>query len=260
MRAPADIGMPSLLALPDAEACAALCRELGLSFVELNMNLPQYQRMDAAALCRARDAYGVYFTLHIDERLDVCDFNSGVREAYVRTALSALEIARACGMPVVNMHLNAGVYFSMPTGRVYLYQRYAEHYRQCLEAFRDACGEAMAGADIRLCVENTDGFSPYAQAGVDLLLQSPQFGLTLDVGHLACAGDADLPFYQARMNRLCHMHLHDSRGRQCHLPPGQGASDWRAWLQTAQAHACRAVLEVKTVEGLRASVQTLKNA
>ena len=38
-----DFGMPVLLELDTLEQNAALCRELGLSFVELNMNLPQYQ-------------------------------------------------------------------------------------------------------------------------------------------------------------------------------------------------------------------------
>ena len=38
-----DIGMPTLIELPEIDDCAGLCRELGLQFIELNMNLPQYQ-------------------------------------------------------------------------------------------------------------------------------------------------------------------------------------------------------------------------
>ena len=38
-----DLGMPTLTELPELEDCAALCRELGLQFLELNMDLPQYQ-------------------------------------------------------------------------------------------------------------------------------------------------------------------------------------------------------------------------
>ncbi len=38
-----DLGMPTLIELRSPEDCAELCRELGLQFVELNMNLPQYQ-------------------------------------------------------------------------------------------------------------------------------------------------------------------------------------------------------------------------
>ena len=38
-----QFGIPTLIEIKSLEACAALCRELGLAFVELNMNLPEYQ-------------------------------------------------------------------------------------------------------------------------------------------------------------------------------------------------------------------------
>ena len=37
------LGMPTLMETDTLESCAALCRELKLNFIELNMNLPQYQ-------------------------------------------------------------------------------------------------------------------------------------------------------------------------------------------------------------------------
>ena len=47
-------GMPTLIEIDTLEECAALCKELGLHFIELNMNLPQYQAgaVDVAR-CRA---------------------------------------------------------------------------------------------------------------------------------------------------------------------------------------------------------------
>ena len=36
-------GMPTLIENDSIESCAALCKELNLDFIELNMNLPQYQ-------------------------------------------------------------------------------------------------------------------------------------------------------------------------------------------------------------------------
>jgi len=38
-----DFGMPVLLETQPIEDCAALCGELGLDFIELNMNFPDYQ-------------------------------------------------------------------------------------------------------------------------------------------------------------------------------------------------------------------------
>ena len=34
------LGMPTLMETDTLESCAALCRELKLNFIELNMNLP----------------------------------------------------------------------------------------------------------------------------------------------------------------------------------------------------------------------------
>ena len=70
-----DLGMPALIELPEPEDCGALCRELGLQFVELNMNLPQYQpdRIDRDRLRKIREEYGIYFTIHLDENLNPAD-------------------------------------------------------------------------------------------------------------------------------------------------------------------------------------------
>ena len=61
------LGMPPLIELPDLEDCAKLCRELGLQFVELNMNLPQYQpdQMDVSALSWIAQQYRIGYTLHL---------------------------------------------------------------------------------------------------------------------------------------------------------------------------------------------------
>ena len=38
-----QFGMPTLVELLSLEECCILCKRLGLSFVELNMNLPMFQ-------------------------------------------------------------------------------------------------------------------------------------------------------------------------------------------------------------------------
>ena len=38
-----DFGMPTLIETKTLEECVPLCHALGLQFIELNMNLPQYQ-------------------------------------------------------------------------------------------------------------------------------------------------------------------------------------------------------------------------
>lgn len=121
-----------------------------------------------------------------------------------------------------------------------------------------ALAEREAPAGLAVCVENTGGFPAFAREGLERLLESPRFGLTLDVGHLCAAGNADADFFAAHADRLRHMHLHDCRGGQDHLPLGAGALDWRGALALARARGVRAVVEVKTEAALRASARALR--
>lgn len=254
-----ELGMPFLLETPTPEAACALARELGLAFVELNMNFPQcgLERLDADALRALGRRYGLYFTLHLDEGLDPFAFNPLVREAWLETARRALRLAKAVGAPIVNMHMSKGVYITLPDRRTYLYAMYDKEYERATLALRELADAELAGADALLAVENTDGFAEHEQRAVDRLLESPRFALTLDAGHSLCAGDVDMPFYEARLERLKHMHLHDAKGKSCHLALGDGAIDLSVKLALAGARCERVVLEVKTVEALKRSVSWL---
>lgn len=255
-----EFGMPTLIELPGAEGCAKLCRELGLQFVELNMNLPQYQchQMDSGRLRGIMERYGVYFTLHLDENLDPADFNPHVAQAYLRTVEEAVGLAKTLGMPVLNMHLSRGIHFKLPGKKAYLYDVYRGRYLESIRAFRSRCEAAIGSADVKICVENTDGYTDFQRQALDLLLESQAFALTYDVGHDHGAGGGDGAVILQRRGRLAHFHLHDARGPQCHLPFGEGELDLQKYLRLAEAGDCRAVLEVKTVEGLAQSVRQLR--
>lgn len=256
-----DFGMPTLIELPKAADCAHLCRELGLQFVELNMNLPQYQieTIDVKQLLKIAEQYSIYYTIHLDENLDPCNFNSRVAQAWTRTALDAILLAKAVDAPILNLHLNRGVYFTMPEEKVFLYHQEKARYLSSLKVFRDAVTEATGSSGIRFCVENTDGYDqPFLLEGLDLLLESPVFGLTFDVGHDAAIGCRDLPHILLRKDRLVHMHLHDCSEKKAHLPLGEGQLNYAERITLAREQNCRVVLETKTVAGLKQSVSYLR--
>ncbi len=257
---PVPLGMPTLLEAPCLDESVALAGRLGLDFIELNMNLPEYQigTMPVEAMRRHIVPGGVYFTLHLDENLNVCDFNHDVAEAYLGTVLKAIRVAKDVGIPVLNMHFAQGVYFTLPEGRVFLQERYAGACRRNLDRFHAACEREIGGDDIRICIENCDGYADFARQSIAFLLESDVFALTLDVGHSHAAGGVDEPFYARHGGKLRHMHLHDALEKQNHLPLGDGEIDVPAALARALWHGCRCVLEVKTMEGLARSVARLR--
>jgi sugar phosphate isomerase/epimerase len=256
--------MPTLIELDTLEETAALCRNLGLSFVELNMNLPMYQaeELDTVLLAELAREYGIYYTIHLDEAFNPCDFNSRVAEAYTQTALSTIEAAKELSVPVINMHHQEGIYFTLPDRKAFLFERYKEVYFESLRKFRDSCTAAIGSADIKICVENLFGWqkASFLLEGIDLLLESPNFALTLDIGHNAVTDAGDETAILHRGERLCHMHMHDAVAatQKNHLPLGEGELDILRYLGLAREHNCRVVLETKTVAGLRQSADKLR--
>lgn len=256
-------GMPTLIECSGLRQNLELCRELGLSFVELNMNFPEYQTdtlPSAAELNALRREYGVFFTIHLDENANIADFNPAVREAYLSTARFALRLAKEIGAPVVNMHFHHGVYITLPDRKVYLYHRDRDTYLKSVRAFREMCDRETKDTNVMLCLENTDGFRDFEKEAVDEYLKSPCFGLTWDIGHSKATAERDVPFLLEREDRLTHFHIHDGTTvpPQNHLALGDGEICLEDRLDLARRHRCRCVLETKTVEALRSSVEWLR--
>jgi sugar phosphate isomerase/epimerase len=256
-----NFGMPTLLEIKSLSESAALCQELGLDFVELNMNLPQYQanQIDIAAFAKISKHHDIYYTIHLDENFNPCDFNEKVAMAYTETILQTIEIAKQLEISILNMHLHSGVYFTMPDRKVFLFDEYQSEYVRKLSAFRDICTTAIGDSDIKICVENCGDFAnPCTQKGLEVLLDSSVFALTFDVGHNAGAGYSDEPIIMKYADRLAHFHIHDALGKSNHLVLGSGDMDLMKYIDLAKSHNCRMVLEVKTVAGLRESLKWLR--
>ena len=253
-------GMPTLIETRTLEECAKLCTELGHHFIELNMNLPQYQldKIDVEYFKSIADKYGVYYTIHLDENLNVCDFNPYVAEAYIKTVADTIKIAKQLDIKVLNMHMAKGVYFTLPDRKVFLFSEYKEQYFKSIIDFRNMCKNDIGDADIKICIENCDGYEEFQKEAIELLLESNVFALTFDVGHNHGIGGTDEEFITKHKDRLSHIHLHDAQGRKNHLALGTGEMDIKKYINLAKEQNCRVVLETKTIDGLKQSVEWLK--
>ncbi|MCM1283250.1 MAG: sugar phosphate isomerase/epimerase [Muribaculaceae bacterium] len=251
-----DYGMPTLIELDSLEETARLCQNLGLQFMELNMNLPscQLEKLEETDLLSELKAkYDIYFTIHLDENLNVCDFNKLVAKAYTDTVFRTIQAARRLSVPILNLHMHPGVYFTLPDKKVYLFEKYSGSYRKAWQEFRDMCEDAIGGQNIRICIENTDGYREFEKNAIDMLLESPAFYLTWDIGHSHAANNIDEPFLIERKQKLTHFHIHDGLGKKNHLTLGSGDINLKQRLEIAETCNCRCVVETKTVEALKQS-------
>ena len=213
-------GMPTLIEINGLEETMELCRELGLHFVELNINLPQYQLNHLEKieeLKRLKDKYPLFYTIHLDENLNVSDFNPLVAKAYMETVERTIQVAKKLEIPILNMHMNHGVHFTLPDRKVKLFEQYRETYLESITGFRDMCEQAIGLDDIHICVENTDGFMEYEKEAIELLLQCNVFALTWDIGHSNSCNNKDEAFIMEHANQLQHFHIHDASNKSDHM-------------------------------------------
>lgn len=266
-------GMPTLIENRTLAENIALCKRLGLRFIELNMNFPEYQldQLEGEALLDAAEAAGIYYTIHLDENLNVADFNPLVSAAYLETVRRTIEAAKKLlclrdryGDPsqplVLNMHMNHGIYITLPDRKVQMYERDFDTYMKAFAKFRCRCEEWIDGADLIITIENTDTFRSYEQKAIEYLLQSPKFGLTWDIGHSKATGEKDVPFLMSHRSKLVHFHIHDGSEapHRNHLALGDGEINLRERLRFAENCNARCVLETKTVAALEKSVVWLR--
>ena len=270
-----EFGMPTLIENRTLEDNVALCAELGLRFIELNMNFPEYQvaRLERTSeLLRLGERAGIYFTIHLDENLNVADFNPLVAEAYRETVRRTVAVAKALlplrdrfgdnAQPLtLNMHMHHGIHITLPDRKVQMYDRDFDTYMASFARFRALCEEWIGDSPLRIVIENTDGFRAYEQRAMEYLLESPVFGLTWDIGHSKATGEKDVPFLLAHEDRLLHFHIHDGTETppRNHLALGDGEIDLPARLSLARRLGARCVLETKTIEALKRSVGWLSS-
>ncbi len=268
-----EFGMPTLIENRTLADNIALCGSLGLKFIELNMNFPEYQmeRLERTEeLLQAGGKAGIYFTVHLDENLNIADFNPLVSGAYLETVRRSIDAARKLlplrdrfdrtGRPLtLNMHMHHGIFITLPDRKVQMYDRDFETYMKSFALFRSRCEEWIGDSSIMIAVENTDGFRGYQQKAIDYLLESPKFGLTWDIGHSKAVREKDMPFLLERCDRLIHFHIHDGTEEppRNHLALGDGEINLKDRLELAKSRNARCVLETKTVAALKESVRWL---
>lgn len=269
-----QFGMPTLIENRCLEENAALCAALGLRFIELNMNFPEFQsdRLEQTDhLLRIAEQTGIHYTIHLDENLNVADFNPLVSEAYMETVRRTVSVAKRLtglcgrygdgGQPMLlNMHMHHGIHITLPDRKVQMYDRDFDTYMKSFAAFRARCEEWIGESAVRIGIENTDGFREYEKSAAEYLLGSPVFGLTWDIGHSRAAMEKDAAFILEHRERLIHFHIHDCGGTppQNHLALGDGEIDLISRLRIAERSNARCVLETKTVEALKKSVAWLR--
>lgn len=268
-------GMPTLIELNSLKENVELCKKLKLNFIELNMNIPLFSVLGIEdennfelkkiieELNFYQKEFGIYFTIHLDENFNFADSNIYIKNAYLKTLKAVIKNSKKINCPIINMHLNKGIYFTLPTEKVFLFEKYKEEFNNSLEEFIKFCNCEISDSNIFISIENTDGWTDFEKKSIKKILMNKNFSLTFDIGHSQAIGNIDQNFILKNKSKLKHFHIHDGTlpnaatkqfGKN-HLQLGTGNINLKEKIYLAKETNSRCVIETKTVESLVESVK-----
>jgi len=256
-----SLGMPALIEMPLLGDLVDLCQELELSFIELNMNMPDNcpEALDPLEVRDATRSTGIEFTLHSPDELDLGSLRPTIREGHLQAMREALGWSAQAGIKVLNMHLSPGIYFTLPDRRVWIYERYVDEFTANLWSGYQEMLPLANASGVEMCTENVNNFDlPFVAQAIDELCCLDGFALTWDVGHDARSEFREREILMRHEMRIRHMHLHDFNGKSDHQVPGTGMVDIPGMLDFARRHDIRVLIETKTPDSLRESVRAVK--
>ena len=252
-------GMPNLVECSTLLECAELAKSQNLDFIEINMSFPEFspERIDTDEVNKIAEKYGLFYTIHVDEGMNPFDFNKAVSDCYFEIMRKTIRVARKIKASVLNLHLQKGIYVTLPEKVILLTDVYREEYISMVKRFIAMCEEEISDSGIKIAIENVDSnpFSISQLEALELFMKSSVFALTLDTGHECKLKYADSHVYAKYPDKLLHMHLHDCKGGSPHLPLGVGEVDIEGKL--ASHRGSTTLIEVKTIAGLVESVEYL---
>lgn len=255
------LGMPILYEFDTIEENIKLAKELGLDFIENNLNFSYGREAleNPTHLKKLLDDANMFQTLHFYDETDFASYPE-VTEAYLGLLEKYVTLGGKCNLKMLNVHLNKGPVCTISGVKNYIYVKEFDQYKKRLLY---ALGKARSICErngVTLVIENVNhnAVIPYLD-DVYRFLKPEGFSFNIDIGHDATNSfqlkkldlELGLPFKE--------MHFHDSDGKRDHLSLGEGTIDLKYFKDLAIKNDSNVLLEVKSSGDLRKSVLVFKN-
>ena len=249
------LGMPQLYEYERVEDNLILADELGLDFVELNLNFAYCRReMEEGHLEALFRKYGLEATLHFYDEGDLATYDE-VADAYLSLLRKYAHLGRGY-VKIINVHIISGPVVTISGVKNYIYEKEFEEYSERLLKNLKKAEKICSENGIALVLENTDYLAKFVKKTYKILSEN-NFKFNYDVGHDRVDGDFLLNEVIPELNlEFTEMHVHDSLGKKCHLAIGEGdceLSNYKKFMDNAYV-----LLEVKQKSDLITSVPRFK--
>ncbi len=244
-------GMPTLIEFDSISANVQFAKDNNLDFIELNMDLPYNLEIDKIDLKK----YNIEFTMHLSEKLNVAYLNNYMRKNYLKEAIRQIKLGIKNNIKKYNIHIDSGVYFTLPTKKFYLNEKYLKLYCKELNKSCKTLNKLAKDNNIEINFENTKIHS-FTYEAIKIINKYECLGFTLDIGHNEKNGNKAYPDFKDT-NKIRHIHLHDFDGKSNHLEIGKGNINFNLYKDVIKNNCV--VIEVKLKDELENSIKKVNN-
>lgn len=251
------LGMPQLYEYDTIEENLKLALELGLDFVELNLNFGYCRKeMEAHTVCDLLKKYNLEATLHFYDEADLGSYDEVVC-AYLTLLDRYAKLGKGY-IKNINMHLIPGPVVTISGVKNYIYEKEYDLYIKRLIANFKKAEKICNDNNINMVIENTDNIPSYMKrVYYDLYKQG--FRFCYDIGHDSLSYDIVYNINNELNLPFDEFHIHDGTRAKCHLSLGNGDIDIKKFKELANKNNAYVVLEVKQKSDLIESVPIFKN-
>lgn len=246
------LGMPQLYEYDTIEENLILCKELGLDFIELNLNFGYCRKeMELNTVADLLKKYNVEATLHFYDEADFGSYDEVV-DAYISLLEKYAKLGKGY-IKQINVHNIAGPVVTISGVKNYIYEKeYDVYIKRLIKNFKRA--EAICNENgINMVIENTDNIPQYMKRTYKDLYDN-NFRFCYDIGHDCLSYDIIKEINDEYNLGFDEFHIHDGNRKKCHLSLGDGEIDIKFFKKMAVKHNAYVVLEVKQKSDLVVSV------
>ena len=244
-------GMPTLVEFDSILENVKFAKENNLNFIELNMDLPYCFNIKENELLN----YDIEFTMHLSEKLNFAELNDSFRKLYLKEAIRQIEIGINNNIKKYNLHIDSGIYFTLPNQKFFLNEKYIDIYKNNLDESCKELNKLAKHYNIEINFENTK-IQSFTKIAVDVISKYKYLGFTLDIGHNEKNKNKAYPLF-INTNKIRHIHMHDYDGTSDHLALGTGIIDFSKYNNILKNNYI--VIEVKESNDLLESIKYINN-
>ena len=250
------IGMPILYEYDSLEENFILAKELGLDFVELNLNFAYCRKeMEKGNVEELLKKYNLEATLHFYDEGDLASYDEVV-DAYLLLLDKYAKLGKNY-IKNVNIHNCEGPVVTIAGIKNYIYDKDYDSYQERMSRNLKKAKRILSQYGINMTLENVDRFPKFMEKAY-LFEKEEEYDFCYDIGHdnfqkrlFALKDKVDFPFKE--------FHIHDGKENTCHLALGEGNINIKYFKDLAEKNDAYVVLEVKQKADLLKSVPFFKS-